>query len=374
MTQKERNILIGAGVLLGAMLLLGSVYIVILSPAAALDDEAQKIRTEIGKLSLQTDKRPMYLSQLRAYATRTYGDSDKRVDEQLSQDLVHMAERSGLDIRNLDVKSGGSPGKQGLHKEVKRNLTVRGKLEQVVNLLYCLQHNSRLHKIGNITITPRLRSGEVELQLWYSTLVLSTKPNEVPSAASSTTHPAMSQPAASQPVDLNGPDRARYQVIVTRDIFRPYIQGKAPPPEPVAVRSVEKPPTPEVHVPKRERKLKVVDLSSYPNELPEIGISDSLTGQIRTYKIGDALSGGKIVAVDYRSIPNPANPQVMSTSRVIIQYEGDFYSVELGQCVEDRRRLKSDELPPALLPSAAPSSAPSVRDQTPAATSQNTVK
>jgi hypothetical protein len=68
----------------------------------------------------------------------------------------------------------------------------------------------------------------------------------------------------------------------------------------------------------------------------------------KTYKVGEDLMGGEIMMVDYRPMPMPGNPELVSNSRVIVRIGRDYFAVELGQLLDEKRKLQSDQLPTAL--------------------------
>ena len=60
--------------------------------------------------------------------------------------------------------------------------------------------------------------------------------------------------------------------------------------------------------------------------------------------------------IDYRPLPRADNPQMLSPSRVILKAGPDYWAVELGQKLTQKRRLKRDQLPEPIrsLPSSPP--------------------
>ena len=60
--------------------------------------------------------------------------------------------------------------------------------------------------------------------------------------------------------------------------------------------------------------------------------------------------------VDYRPMPSPANPTILSPSRVILKVGPEYFAVELGQDLTEKRRLPDDMLPDEIRP--APQTAP----------------
>ena len=83
-------------------------------------------------------------------------------------------------------------------------------------------------------------------------------------------------------------------------------------------------------------------------------------------EVGDRLGTGQIAMVDYRALPMPGNPREISQSRVIVKIGRNYWAVELGQQLGQRRILRSQELPDALKPRPARPKAGSAQRPPPA--------
>jgi len=90
----------------------------------------------------------------------------------------------------------------------------------------------------------------------------------------------------------------------------------------------------------------VTDLSEWGSK-QDVGVAGP-TGQTKLYHPGDELAGGEIIMVDVRAMPMPGKPKIDSPSRVIIKTGKEYWAVELGQQLSQKRRLSGDELPPSL--------------------------
>ncbi len=66
------------------------------------------------------------------------------------------------------------------------------------------------------------------------------------------------------------------------------------------------------------------------------------------YKTGDELAGGTIALIDYRRLPSPTQPGLLSDSRVILRIGSDLYAVERGRTLADIRKLDPSEIPDLL--------------------------
>ena len=128
---------------------------------------------------------------------------------------------------------------------------------------------------------------------------------------------------------LDGKERKLYDVIAGRDLFRPYLER-------VAVRPVRR--TTSRATPAAPTfvagDLRVVSLANWAGR-PEVHVRDS-------------------VMIDYRTMPMPNNPDILSGSRVIVRIDRDYWAVELGQKLTEKRKLSASELPDELKAKAAP--------------------
>ena len=64
-----------------------------------------------------------------------------------------------------------------------------------------------------------------------------------------------------------------------------------------------------------------------------------------SYKPGDELAGGKIVMIDYRKMPFPKKPALLSQSRVILIIGEDYWAIERGNTLADKHKLVPEQLP-----------------------------
>ena len=74
-------------------------------------------------------------------------------------------------------------------------------------------------------------------------------------------------------------------------------------------------------------------------------VFDTNQNKTANYKPGDTLAGGKIVMIDYRKMPFPKKPALLSQSRVILSIGEEYWAIERGNTLADIHRLESDQLP-----------------------------
>ena len=351
-----------AGVTLAALLFGVLAYFVVdwlwFSGARKLDADIQKAGDELALLKVENEAGNLAERRLAAILASLYGP-EQRAREGVRVRLVNLVQRSGLD--RLDVhapavsKWTGYKKSRGRsdEKELSRVVTATGPLPRVVDLLYLLQADEHLHRVDEISFTPSLKRGTVDVRFKYATLILTPPGAKKPSDATpATSRAAPSPPPAPGPkVDLDTPGRRFYDVIPMRDVFRPFI--KRPPR--VALPPVAAKGTPGVSFPPPlppppedpEQRLRVVGLPCW-NGQHLIHVQDARTRTVHKYKVGQRLPRGQIVMVDYRPMRMPGSPPVVSPSRVILEVGGDYWAIELGQTLGDRRRLRGGELPESL--------------------------
>jgi len=320
----------------------------LLNPKAKLEAEAKDLRTKILDLKAENGLERIYLSRLRKTAGRTFGGDEEAVREQMRVRLIRLLEDGGLSTDKLI--SQPLQGKRLKHKDkardrsIGRSVTIRGKPSHIINFLYLLKKDPHVHRVESVSLSPDTKTGRMNLQLKYFTLIMGPVRGRKP-ASSPATNPAGT---------LDAPDRDRYDVIVHRDVFRPYMPRK----KTVVVRPKEGPirnirrPTPKPDPAKPapsvvKGRLRVAGLAMLFG-VPEVNVEDKSSGEIKTYKIGETLGSGTIVMIDYRPLPKQESPKDESASRVILRIGGAYWAVEIGKHLVDKHRLKASQLPPEL--------------------------
>jgi len=306
---------------------------VFLMPAAQRFDRANELMEQIERARAEKAKEPSYRARLKELAGRAFGTDPLRVSEQIRARLTDLLATSGLNTEHLTLKPVVGARAPGIYREVGWLIQVRGQVPRIVDFLYLVTREPHLHRIDNLIITPVRGKDEVELQAKYGTLVL--EPKVVQSLKTDTVEGTMTRTA------LSTPERRQYDVVASRAFFRPYVPApnrESPPPRPSAPSWPQPPPS---------GQYRVVSLSSLGGS-PEVVVRETRSGTLARYKPGEEWGGGRIALVDYRPLPDPENPEVLSTSRVVLRIDSEYYAVELGACLEQKYRLESDRLPPGL--------------------------
>jgi hypothetical protein len=355
MRSSEKMLAAVAGGLLLALLGYVALSRAVLTPANDLDRQAEEIRREIDRIELENARLSKFEERFRKYAARTFDTDELRASELARSHLVGLIQRSGLGASELVLKpfNVASP-EPGVYKEIGWFVRLRGKLDHVVNFLYLAAEDPYLHRLQWQSISPVAKSPDVELHVRYSTLVLGP-PARVKDLKDIELEANRVADALDE-VHLDGPQRQRYDLVVERDLFRPYVPR---PPEPPAARTVASKPSTRA-APSSPRpqgpawsRMRVVGLPSWGGK-QDVFLRDPVTGDLRRLQPGDDLAGGVIAMVDYRPMPMPNKPEIVSSSRLILYIGREHWAVELGQTLAEKRILNQSELPEELRSAPAP--------------------
>jgi len=354
MTRREK-ILGGAT---GALVVVGLVFVLVknayLGRLASYETERVRLGKEYDDLQLKNAQIANRAHLFRKWAARTYDLDELRASAKLAATLIELVERAGLNPERLSVQPVHGSQVKGVYHELGRAIRVRGGLKNIVDFLYLLETEPHLHRLDQVSITPVPKNNEVDFQVRYVTPVMDAKPED---------NLVTDKLPATVPVRLDTATRELYRPIAVRDLLRPYLQRIAtPPPTPVASVPSRVPYTPResVPMPASPSRFRVVGLPDWTDQ-QEVLVTDSATSQIRSYKAGDTLGGGVIACIDYRPMPSKANPTLLSPSRVILKVGPDYFAVELGENLTDKRRLSNKALPEHLRPASSIAPANSIK-------------
>ena len=341
---KRERILIGA---LGFAALVAVMYLavnrVFLVPAAQRMVDAEAIIGKIKHANAQKSKEVAYQNRLKSLAAMTFGADENHVSELMRSRITELLGQSGLSAQNLSLKPLVSSRVPGVYKEIGWTVRSRGKLSHVVNFVYLMAREPHLHRLDNLVLAPVPGGTDVELQVKYGTLVLDTPQGE----KLETDRVEDDAP----PGVLQSAERVQYETIASRNLFLPYIPAVAgqTPPGGESPQTPGEPSGPRVP----EGYYRIVGLPAW-GDAADVLVRDGRTGRVAAYKPGDALGGGRIITVDYRSMPLPGKPDLLSQSRVVLQIGAEYYAVELGASLAEKHALTPDQVPPGLPKLEAP--------------------
>jgi hypothetical protein len=339
LTKREKTLAAAAGTVVVALVTYVAVSKVFLEPAANLDRQALDLQDRIARAKAEKGKEDAYKNRLKQLAAGAFGTDEMKVSEQVRTVVTDVLILSGVSSQYLTLKPMTGSRVPGVYREIGWAVRARGKLAQVINFLYLMSREPHLHRVDNVVVHPVPNSQDVELQVKYATLLLESPPTDKLATDEV-------EPLPIETTLLETPERQQYDVIAVRDVFRPYIPAKpqvaqAPPPPP---RREESPPSPK---PGSDARWRVVGLPTWFGR-SDVLVRDASSGKVTSLTTGDDLAGGKIILVDYRMLPLPKKPEILSGSRVVLLIGSDYYAVELGQSLADKRALTDAELPPGL--------------------------
>jgi hypothetical protein len=294
--------------------------------------------------------------RIREIASRCFGLASQAtaVEGDVMQFLSDIEDRSELDVRKLDPTPAQS--QPGVYEGMGFSVTASGSLDQVVNYLFLLDQQKFVYRIDRLSIQPDWETDRVEMSLRYATILpvqpeypKKVKEHDPPviAAGKYQTGSLLGSLSAAGP---DGSDRSGYTALSMRN---PLLRYKTRPVR-VARQADPKPqrrprprPQPNQTRPKPQparAEHKLTSLTRINGE-PKIRIENLRTGQSKLYKVGDSFDGGTIARADYREMPRPDNPDLISGSRIILKKGPDYWAIERGQTFSQKRLLRRDQLP-----------------------------
>jgi len=187
-------------------------------------------------------------------------------------------------------------------------------------------------RVENITLLPVGGAAEVRIDFQFLSLVVG--PTRLAKLEQLKTREVRGETLLSE-------ERPLFAAITKRAFFLPYQKKPDPPLAP------PKPTPPSVPPPPGPETYKIVSLSEWKGQ-QEIMVLNSNQNKTANYKLGDDLAGGKIVMVDYRKMPFPKKPALLSQSRVILAIGEEFWAIERGNTLADKHKLVTEQLPEKL--------------------------
>jgi len=339
MNRREKILALAVGAALTLFVLYLAVDKLFISQVISLRKQQDDLRGKIESGSQDKQTYTETAARLPGLFDRTFGSDENLASERVRARLDSLLKASGFqtDIAltpqgsaKVRTSSGDIAG-----NEVTWQVVTKGKLEQLINFLYLLDAEPYLHRIESLSLSPDQRTGVTEMQLRFMSFVpASWQGEELPTGTAA---------QESAPGLLEAPGRKVYEVIALRDVFRPYLEYRPPPPPPPPPPS----PPPQPSPPPPAVQQKIVALATWAGQ-QEVHVRDLANGRTEVLKPGQTLAEGQIVMIDYRRLPMPGKPEVLSTSRVILRKGDAYWAIELGQETASSRQLPNDQLPQQL--------------------------
>jgi hypothetical protein len=327
---REKKLAIALG---SAVLLIGGIFAIrsiVLAPVLEIRKNLGVTREKIAKIT--AERRNFFAAEdnLKLIAARTFADAVDQASAKSGEILTRTIADARLAESEFTRIPVGPKTMRGA-SEIGWSVQGDGPLTHIVHLLFLLNESPWLHKIEGLSVSAGDRPGDVRVRFRYLTLVLNPAPD-------------VTRKDLAGKLTLDSPERALLNGIVSRDILRPYIKrppqavppGKGPP---GAQPGPPRPPGPEAY--------RIVSLSEWQGQ-PEVHVRDTAANRTQVYKAGDEIAGGTIALVDYRPLPSPDQPGLLSYSRVILRIGTEYWAIERGRTFADKRKLSAAELPSAL--------------------------
>ena len=178
MTRREKILVGVTGSLVVASLGFVLVKKAYFDALARWDDQRIQWGNDCAKLKRQNAQGESRAKSLRDWAARTFDTDELRASAKLGAALLALVERAGLSPEKLSVQPVRGSQVKNAYREVGRAIRVRGGLKNIVDFLYLLDVEPHLHRLDQVTITPVLKSNEVDLQVRYVTPVIDLKPED----------------------------------------------------------------------------------------------------------------------------------------------------------------------------------------------------
>jgi hypothetical protein len=321
MKRRQTILLCAAGCL--ALLFIGAFGIrsVFVKPLKDLQSQIAALRDKLRQN--KEDQRAYFSAEqyLKEVAPRLFGREAEAATAEAGKMLTDQIVGLGLQESQFSRTPVGPKRLRGA-QEVGWNVQGEGPLAKVLDLVFVLEQTPQVHRLENLVFSAGDAPGRIKARFLYLTLVFEVA--------------GVKPKADLKPkFALDSPQRRLYDVIVQRDLLRPYS------PRAATETAAGAGPASPLDV------LRVVSLSNWGG-MPEVAVCDTTSMKISSFKAGDTLAGGQIVMVDYRTLPMPGQPGLVSNSRVILKVGTSYWAVEHGQPLSAKYPLAPEQLPTEL--------------------------
>jgi hypothetical protein len=333
MSRRERSLLFLVGGVVGLAALALAFQVVIMGPIRELDRQIGGLRLELNKIAAERRTYFANEDQVKALTAISFSDDTDKASAKSGEMLTRLILQSGLPEADFTRLPVGPRRLRGAN-EIGWNIQGEGPLMQVINLLFQLQESPYLHRIENVTVTPGDSPSRVRVRFRFLTLVMEPAP-------------AVEWREPAPKFTLDSLERRAFDMIVQRDILRPYVKRPpTPPASPGTVAPGADPGQAGKPLPGPE-SLKVVSLTDWQGA-PEVHVRDLVNQRTLNFKPGDPLAGGTLVMVDYRPMPAHDRPGLLSHSRAILRIGSEYWAVERGRSLVDKYKLAPEQWPESL--------------------------
>ena len=330
-----KNVLLAVIGLMAAVIFITKAIVPwVVNPVKKWEKSATNRKSQINalqKIQKEADRHRKILTKINQ---KGFANSPAEASATMGEHITKLIRQSGLPEAEFSrrpfepraiVKNGPKP--------IGYTVSGQGSLKNVTDLLYLLQNDPHIQRVENISLSPISGSTNVRVNFQFLSLVIGTKYGKFTGTNTPPVFPT-----------VGSEDRSLYAGITKRALFLPY-QKQPPPPPPPPAKPKQIPPT--APPPPGPETYKIVSLSEWQGQ-QEVMVFDTNKKKTKSYKLGDDLAGGKIVMIDYRQMPFPKKPALLSQSRVIVTIDDEFWAIERGNTLADIHKLSVEQLPKRL--------------------------
>ncbi|MBI3869117.1 MAG: hypothetical protein HY299_11370 [Verrucomicrobia bacterium] len=189
---------------------------VIVKPLREMDRKTSDVRDKMEKI--KQERRAFFSAEdrLKGRNLRAFADTVDQASAKSGEVLTRQIISSGLQETEFTRLPVGPRKLRGAN-EIGWSVQGEGPLSNVVNLVYLMQETPWIHQVDGLSLSTGDGPGMVKVRFRYLTLVLDPAPEvdrkELPSKAS-----------------LDSAVRRSLDLLVARDLLRPYVKRPPPPP------------------------------------------------------------------------------------------------------------------------------------------------
>ena len=328
MSIREKRIAWAIGIAATGLLVFIVVKGLFVKPLREVDKKISAAKAKLDTIRSEKKAYEASNASLKKIAPLCFAEKIDQASARSGEILTQIIIKSGLQESDFTRLPSGPKKMRGAN-EIGWSVQGEGRMAQVINLMFLLQNSPYLHRIEGLSISPAEVPGRIKVRFRFLTLVIESGPS-----------------VAYKPLEplytLESPERKMYDLIVSRDILRPYV--KAPPADP------SRTPTAPQNAPQSKPGLenyRIVSLSEWQGE-PEVHVQDVAGHKIARYKPGDEVAGYIVVTIDYRPMPKHGNSMLQSFSRVILKNGAEYWAVEHGRTLAEKFPITPENLPPGI--------------------------
>ncbi len=246
------------------------------------------LQQQVSRLENRVARQKKLEAQLETFKTRSLPGDSAVARSVYGNWLLEVAKKSGWRNTFLDI---GDSRAGGFYSSLRFNLKGETNWDGLVQFLYAFYANNWLHRIRSLSLQPKERGEQMEINLSVEAIALHD-------AASGTSLPTL------PPLTLSAGDQQTYRkALAQRNLFAPYSPPREPPRPVVSSPPVSTPPPPPPFDASRFAFL--TGIVGPPDQL-EAWIYSRAEGKLYVLREGDrfqlGLLRGQLVRVELRAV------------------------------------------------------------------------